>query len=145
MVQGPKLVPGSLLTLTATLTLREQAAARSRRRKGLSGCIDPGAFVAKLGLEGEKKFAMCISGLGQDTGLDIAIDPSGCAYVTGFTESNNYPTVNAFQPFFAGGTGATPSDAFVTKLCSGPDHFKCYDVTGRGIFPALPRHSDRPV
>ena len=102
--------------------------------EGLSGCIDPGVFVAKFGAEGEKKFAMCISGLGQDTGLDIAIDPAGCAYVTGFTESNNYPTVKAFQPLFAGGTGATPSDAFVTKLCSGPDHFKCYDVRPQESF-----------
>ena len=96
--------------------------------EGLPGCIDPGVFVAKLGPEGEKKFATCISGLGQDTGLDIAIDPAGCAYVTGFTESSNYPTVKPFQPLFAGGTGATPSDGFVTKLCSGLDHFKCYDV-----------------
>jgi Beta-propeller repeat len=104
--------------------------------EGQPGCIDPGVFVAKLGSLGEKKFAMCISGLGQDTGLDLAIDPSGCAYVTGFTESNNYPTVNAFQPLFAGGTGATPSDGFVTKLCSGPDHFKCYDVRAEeGFIP----------
>ena len=102
--------------------------------EGQPGCIDPGAFVAKFGPLGEEKFAMCISGLGQDTGLDIAIDPSGCAYVTGFTESSNYPTVKAFQPFFAGGTGATPSDAFVTKLCSGPDHFKCYDVRAEDGF-----------
>ena len=106
--------------------------------EGLSGCIDPGAFVAKFGPGGEKKFAMCISGLGQDTGLDLAIDPSGCAYITGFTESNNYPTVKAFQPFFAGGTGATPSDAFVTKLCSGPDHFKCYDVRAEQSFQPFP-------
>ena len=96
--------------------------------EGLAGCIDPGAFVAKFGPGGEKNYAMCISGLGQDTGLDLAIDPSGCAYVTGFTESNNYPTVQAFQPVFAGGTDTAPSDAFVTKLCSGLDHFKCYDV-----------------
>ena len=106
--------------------------------EGQSGCIDPGVFVAKLGPAGEEKFAMCISGLGQDTGLDIAIDPSGCAYVTGFTESNNYPTVKAFQPLFAGGTGATPSDAFVTKLCSGPDHFKCYDVRAETGFAPFP-------
>lgn len=102
--------------------------------EGQPGCTDPGAFVAKLGPDGEKKFALCISGLGQDTGLDLAIDPSGCTYMTGFTESNNYPTVNAFQPLFAGGTGGTPSDAFVTKLCSGPDHFKCYDVRAEDSF-----------
>ena len=102
--------------------------------EGLSSCIDPGAFVAKLSAVGEIKFATCISGLGQDTGLDIAVDPAGCAYVTGFTESSNYPTVNAFQPLFAGGTGITPSDAFVTKLCSGLDHFKCYDVRAQESF-----------
>ena len=102
--------------------------------EGLAGCIDPGAFVAKLGPGGEKKYAMCISGLGQDTGLDLAIDPSGCAYVTGFTESNNYPTVQAFQPLFAGGSDTAPSDAFVTKLCTGPDHFKCYDVRAEESF-----------
>jgi hypothetical protein len=102
--------------------------------EGQPGCIDPGAFVAKFSPFGEKKFALCLSGLGQDTGLDIAIDPSGCSYITGFTESSNYPTVNAFQPAFAGGTGATPSDAFVTKLCSGPDHFKCYDVRAEDAF-----------
>ena len=102
--------------------------------EGLSGCIDPGAFVAKFGPGGDKKYAMCISGLGQDTGLDLAIDPSGCAYVTGFTESNNYPTVQAFQPLFAGGTDTAPSDAFVTKLCTGSDHFKCYDVRAEESF-----------
>jgi len=106
--------------------------------EGLTSCIDPGAFVTKLSAVGEIKFATCISGLGQDTGLDIAIDPAGCAYVTGFTESSNYPTVNAFQPLFAGGTGSTPSDAFVTKLCSGLDHFKCYDVRAEQSFQPFP-------
>jgi hypothetical protein len=104
---------------------------------GMFGCTDPGVFVAKLDPNGAIKYATCISGLGQDTGLDIAIDPAGCAYVTGFTESSNYPTVNAFQPLFAGGTGATPSDAFVTKLCSGLDHFNCYDVKSEPGFQSF--------
>ncbi|MCI0387309.1 MAG: SBBP repeat-containing protein [Acidobacteria bacterium] len=101
---------------------------------GMSLCTDPGVFVAKLGANGAIKYATCISGLGQDTGLDLAIDPVGCVYVTGWTESNNYPTVNAFQKFFAGGTGDAPSDGFVTKLCSGLDHFKCYDVRAQENF-----------
>lgn len=87
--------------------------------------------IAELNLPasdyGAIQYATCISGLGQDTGLDLAVDPAGCVYVTGFTESYNYRTVNAFQPLFAGGT-PVPSDAFVTKLCSGLDHFKCYEV-----------------
>jgi Beta-propeller repeat len=101
---------------------------------GMSTCTDPGVFVAKYNAGGAKQYATCISGLGQDGGMDIDVDPAGCVYVTGGTESYNYPTVNAFQPFFAGGTGATPSDAFVTKLCSGLDHFKCYDVQAQKSF-----------
>lgn len=102
--------------------------------EGLSSCTDPGVFVTKLDAQGAIKFATCISGLGQDTGLDVAVDAAGCAYITGFTESANYPTVKPFQPLFAGGTGVTPSDAFVTKLCSGLDHFKCYDVRPQESF-----------
>ena len=101
---------------------------------GMSTCTDPGVFVAKYNAVGMKQYATCISGLGQDSGMDIAVDPAGCVYVTGGTESYNYPTVNAFQPHFAGGTGATPSDGFVTKLCSGLDHFKCYEVQAQKSF-----------
>lgn len=40
----------------------------------------------------------------------LAVDPSGNAYVTGFTRSSNYPLKNAFQPEL------NDPDAFVTKL-----------------------------
>jgi hypothetical protein len=40
-------------------------------------------------------------------------DAAGNAYVTGFTTSSDFPTVNAFQPTLAG-SGAT--NAFVAKL-----------------------------
>jgi hypothetical protein len=101
---------------------------------GLPSCTDPGAFVVKLGPAGKVKYSTCLSGAGQDTGLDLAVDPAGCAYVTGFSESSNYPVVNALQPVFAGGTGPVPNDAFVSKLCDGVDHFKCYDVKSEVIF-----------
>ena len=42
----------------------------------------------------------------------IAIDSSGNAYITGFTEGYHFPTKNAFQPTFGGGE----LDAFVIKL-----------------------------
>jgi Beta-propeller repeat len=94
---------------------------------GMPTCVDPGAFVVKLSAAGSIKYAACISGAGQDSGLDVAVDPAGSAYVTGFSESANFPLVNPLQPVFAGG-GAPPSDGFVTKLSEGLDHFKCYDV-----------------
>ncbi len=94
---------------------------------GMPTCSDPGAFVVKLNAAGSIKYAACLSGAGQDTGLDVAVDPAGSAYVTGFSESANFPLVNPLQPVFAGG-GAPPSDGFVTKLSEGLDHFKCYDV-----------------
>jgi Beta-propeller repeat len=94
---------------------------------GMPTCADPGAFVVKLSAAGSIKYAACLSGAGQDSGLDVAVDPAGSAYVTGFSESANFPLVNPLQPVFAGG-GAPPSDGFVTKLSEGLDHFKCYDV-----------------
>ncbi|HKQ93035.1 MAG TPA: SBBP repeat-containing protein [Blastocatellia bacterium] len=94
---------------------------------GMPTCTDPGAFVAKLNAAGSIKYAACLSGAGQDSGLDVAVDPAGSAYVTGFSESANFPLVNPLQPVFAGG-GTPPSDGFVTKLSEGLDHFKCYDV-----------------
>ncbi len=44
----------------------------------------------------------------------MAVDSAGNAYVTGTTNSTNFPTANAFQPA-NGGTSVT-QDAFVTKL-----------------------------
>jgi hypothetical protein len=46
-----------------------------------------------------------------DFGNGIAVDDRGNAYVTGFTESTDFPTVNAVQPASGGS-----DDAFVTKL-----------------------------
>ncbi len=46
-----------------------------------------------------------------EAGWDIAVDIAGNAYVTGYTESSNFPTVNAIYSNLGGIT-----DAFVTKF-----------------------------
>jgi hypothetical protein len=52
-----------------------------------------------------------------DNGFGIAVDSSGCAYVTGETASTDFPTKNAYQPSLAmGGGGFAHFNAFVTKL-----------------------------
>jgi hypothetical protein len=51
-------------------------------------------------------------GPGEDNGQGIAVDAQGYAYITGYTQSPNFPTTpGSFQPFFRG-----YDDAFVTKI-----------------------------
>ena len=56
---------------------------------------------------------------GDDAGRAIAVDVFGFAYVTGFTNSSDFPTtVGAFQSTFGGGmcSGVPCNDAFVVEL-----------------------------
>ncbi|MGO9132303.1 MAG: SBBP repeat-containing protein [Bryobacteraceae bacterium] len=53
-----------------------------------------------------------MQGHGEDSANGIAVDAAGAAYVTGFTQSTDFPTQSAYQPTFEGGA----YDAFVTKL-----------------------------
>ncbi|WP_225410762.1 SBBP repeat-containing protein [Stigmatella hybrida] len=56
-------------------------------------------------------YALAFGGTGVDRAHGIAIDRSGNAYVTGTTDSANFPIASAFQAFLKG-----PQDAFITKL-----------------------------
>ena len=92
--------------------------ASSRRRTApskRSSCGQGDAFVTKLNpnLSGSASlvYSTYLGGSGQNEGLGIAVDSAGDAYVTGYTNSTNFPTKNAFQSSNGGGY-----DAFVTKL-----------------------------
>jgi hypothetical protein len=70
------------------------------------------AFAAKLSAEGSSlKYSTYLGGSDIDYCEGIAVDGSGCAYVTGITYSSDFPTDNAFDAVFDGAT-----DGFVTKL-----------------------------
>jgi hypothetical protein len=79
-------------------------------------CFDD--FVTKLNADGASLIYSTYLGGNRDEAYffgeagGIAIDPAGDAYVTGYTESLNFPTANALQPNFGGGF----TDAYVTKL-----------------------------
>ncbi len=71
-------------------------------------------FVTKLSPLGSTLvYSTYIGGTNSDYGYDIKIDSGGNAYITGYTNSANYPTL---YPYQAGNVGG--GDAFVTKLSS---------------------------
>ncbi|MCA1576618.1 MAG: SBBP repeat-containing protein [Acidobacteria bacterium] len=73
------------------------------------------AFVTKLTADGALTYSTYLGGSGAETGFGIKADASGNAYVTGFTDSTNFPTVNPIQANKGGGLNV---DVFVTKLNS---------------------------
>jgi len=80
----------------------------------LGGVSD--VFVTMLKSTGGKPdygYSTYIGGSDSDFGLAIAVDGDGNAYVTGRTESSNFPTSSAIQPKHGG-----YKDAFVTKIIS---------------------------
>jgi hypothetical protein len=70
------------------------------------------AFVLKLNPAGTALvYSTYLGGGGNDTGISIAVDSAGSAYVAGSTSSTNFPTASPLQPANAGA-----QDAFVLKL-----------------------------
>ncbi len=70
------------------------------------------AFVTKLNAAGNAlTYSSYLGGDSDDFGTGIAVDAAGNVYVTGTTDSQNFPTLNAIQPALGGF-----EDAFVTKL-----------------------------
>ena len=73
----------------------------------------PDAYVAKLNASGNALiYSTYLGGSTSDTGLSIAVDRAGNAYVTGDTDSSDFPTAAALYGSYAGGS----LDSFVTKL-----------------------------
>src|SRR5258708_4792716 len=71
------------------------------------------AFAAKINAAGSALvYSTYLGGSGADYGYGIAVDSAGNAYITGNTNSTNFPTMNALQATYGGGY----DDAFVAKI-----------------------------
>ena len=83
------------------------------------------AFVAKFGNPATNLIYLTyLGGSGDDAAYGLAVDGNGDAYITGATESANFPTNNAIPGHGTiggkvGPTGLYPADAFVTELGPG--------------------------
>jgi photosystem II stability/assembly factor-like uncharacterized protein len=70
------------------------------------------AFITKLSADGaEIIYSTYLGGTNGEEPADIAVDSAGNAYITGWTESNDFPMVNAFQPI-----KSADRIAFVSKI-----------------------------
>ena len=70
------------------------------------------AFVAKLDADGGAVYSTYLGGSGFESFINSTADSSGNVYITGSTDSEEFPLINAFQSEYGGGF----NDAFVAKL-----------------------------
>jgi len=68
-------------------------------------------FITKIDATGGLIYSTYLGGLGGDVGEAIVVDNSGNTYIAGHTDSTNFPTLNSYQPTFAGYVDIT-----ITKL-----------------------------
>jgi hypothetical protein len=106
-------------------TRRARQAALRRRACGPPPSVAcPDLFVAKVRPSGRAlAYSTYLGGKEPETSGGIAVDRAGNAYLTGSTQSPDFPTVRAFQSAIGNGSCSTTppaeeqcADAFVTKL-----------------------------
>ncbi|HNP72429.1 MAG TPA: hypothetical protein PKK15_15015 [Kouleothrix sp.] len=91
---------------------------------GSTATNDFNAFVIKLAPNGSLLFGPIFGGSGNDEGFDVAVSDNGSTvYVTGYTESSDFPTTSGAPDQSCGsdGTcdtqnGTSYSDAFIAKF-----------------------------
>ncbi len=82
------------------------------------------AFIAELSSDGSSlEYSTYIGGDATDQATAIAVDPAGNMYITGYTQSNDFPLLDAFQDVLGtGGAGTCTSTNIITvpsnSLCS---------------------------
>ena len=118
---------GSLWIPVDGAPFREQAPLLYQERDGRRLLVDSrfrlapnGALGFELGaydrslplvIDPVLSYSTLLGGSGFDSATAIAVDTSGSAYVAGFTDSYDFPTLSPSQSYNAGG-----NDVFVTKL-----------------------------
>ena len=75
-------------------------------------------FIAKFDPDGFFNNSLLIGGNFMDEGESIKLDTSGNLYVTGMTDSTDFPTINAFDPSYWM-NNSFPGDIFLLKYSIG--------------------------
>ncbi|HOV92063.1 MAG TPA: SBBP repeat-containing protein [Candidatus Kapabacteria bacterium] len=78
-------------------------------------CNEQEVFITKFNITGSYiDYSTYLGGSSHDCGYGIAVDGAGCAYITGFTVSSDFPVIVGSWD----NSKNTEADAFVTKLNS---------------------------
>ena len=105
---------GDILITGVTNSTRFPTAQKAQPNPG----GDSDAYVAKFSAAGQLVWMSYLGGFDNEIGRSIAVDPSGAAYIVGYTESDNFPLRNPTSPQFGG-----VSDAFLTKISADGQQF----------------------
>ncbi len=97
-------------------------------------------FVAKVATDGSAlAYSTFVGGSGFDSGSEIALSPTGEAYIAGITGSSDFPTTaGAYDTTFNGQGGPFPPffggdfDAYATKLSADGSHLEYSTLLGGG-------------
>jgi len=126
---------------TQPLTGRLGGAAYAKWNSGTTSYGD--AFVTKLEPTGELNWSTYLGGINNDGGNAIALDGNNNIYITGYTSSNDFPSINPIPTF---GTKHAFQDVFITMVNSNLTslNFSTYlggglDETGTGIAVSDPQ------
>ena len=96
------------------------------------------AFVAELGASGSSLvYSSYLGGSLNEAAAGIAVDSAGSAYLAGWTISDDFPTIHAFQSApdagAPGDAGFTMGSAFVTKVSPGGSALAYSTYFGGGL------------
>ncbi|HEV2424911.1 MAG TPA: SBBP repeat-containing protein [Terriglobia bacterium] len=121
---GNAYVSGQTLSTDFPIMNAYQSASGGGSAAACGAVVCGDAILAKLNPSGSALlYSTYLGGSGEDTGLGLAVDASGNAYMVGGTTSTDFPvTYNAPQSTYGGGSSACAivglacGDAFVVKV-----------------------------
>ncbi len=82
------------------------------------GSVDYGgdAFIAKFSFDGSLLWSTFLGGSWNEGGMSITVARDGSCYLIGYTDSSDFPVLNAYDENYNSGSETHTGDVFITKF-----------------------------